>query len=230
MLPLNQLTAPVQSMSEPLFSALQDAAEKYKRGFQKKVSALSLITMPLAAGIFICSAQIVTLLLGQRWMAAVEIVRILATAAFLQPAISMIGFVMISRGKTARYMALGILDSIALVATVSVGVLWGARGVAIGHVAATYIVLLPFVWWALKGTPVELTLWLRSIARPLACSLITVAVLYLPQAQIPLRDGFAAWSLSVVLASICYFAGMLALPDGRVALSSLLHDLQSAVK
>jgi hypothetical protein len=158
------------------------------------------------------------------------IVRILAIAAFLRPAISTIGFVMISCGKTARYMAFGILDSIALVATVSVGVLWGARGVAIGHVAATYIVFLPFVWWALKGTPMELSLWLRSIARPLARSLVMVAVLYLSQAQIPLRNGFAAWSFSVVLGGICYFAGMLALPGGRVALSGLLQDLQSAVK
>jgi O-antigen/teichoic acid export membrane protein len=230
MMPLNQLTAPVQSVSEPLFSALQDDAEKYKRGFQKTVSALSLITMPLAAGIFMCSQQIVSLLLGQRWLAAVEIVRILAIAAFLRPAISTIGFVMISCGKTARYMALGILDSLALVVAVSVGVLWGARGVAVGHVAATYVVFLPFVWWALKGTPVELSLWLRSIARPLACSLLMAAVLYLLQAQIPLRNGFVALSLSVAVGAICYFAGMLALPGGRVALSGLLHDVQSAVK
>src|SRR5207247_591293 len=52
MQPLNQLTAPIHSVSEPLFSALQADPAAYRRSFQKVVSTVSLITMPLAAGLF----------------------------------------------------------------------------------------------------------------------------------------------------------------------------------
>jgi O-antigen/teichoic acid export membrane protein len=228
-LPINQLTSPVQSVSEPVFSALQDDGPKYRRGFQKAVSTLSLITMPLAAGIFVCSKPMVLLLLGPRWSGAVDIVKILAVAAFMRPAISTIGFVMVTCGKTGRYLILGILDSIALVAAVSVGVLWGARGVAIGHVAATYVVFLPFVWWALKDTPVDLSLWLRAIARPLACSLFMVAILYVLSGLIPFSNNLAALSVLVPVGVVCYFAGMLVLPGGRLILSELFHDCRSAL-
>jgi PST family polysaccharide transporter len=228
MLPMNQLTSPIHDVSEPLFSALQDDAPKYRRGFQKTVSMISLITMPLAAGIFICSKQIVAVLLGQRWSAATNIVQILAVAAFIRPAITAIGFVMVTCGKTTRYAVLGILDSLALVAAVSVGVMWGARGVAIGHVAATYIVFLPLVWWALKDTPVELSGWLRAIAPPAACSLFMVAVLYVLSGLIPFKNNLAALFCYVPAGAACYFAGMLTLPGGKPVLRALLRDCQSA--
>lgn len=229
MLPINQLTAPIQSVSEPLFSALQDDTPKYRRGFQKTVSTLSLITMPAAAGIFMCSKQIVALLLGQRWSAAEDIVRILAVAAFIRPAITAVGFVMVTCGKTARYAAIGLVDSVTLVVAVSLGVMWGARGVAVGHVAATYIVFLPLVWWALKDTPVELGLWLRATVRPAVCSLLMVAILYVLSGLIPVSSSLASLTLLVPAGVVSYFAGMLALPGGKQMLGELLHDCQSAL-
>ena len=215
MMPITQLTSPMQSVWEPLFSALQDDAPKYRRGFQKTVSMVSLITMPLAAGAFMCSRQLVALLLGPRWSGAVDIARILAVAMFIRPAITTVGFVMVSCGKTARYAVLGILDSVTLVAAVSVGVMWGARGVAIGHVAATYIAFLPLVWAALRDTPVDLSLWLRSIARPAACSLLMVAMLYVLSGLIPFKSNLATLFSYVSVGVICYFLGMLALPGGK---------------
>ncbi len=230
MLPLNQLTSPIHSVSEPLFSALQDDVAKYRRVFLKTVSTLSLITMPLAAGVFVCSKPMILLLLGQRWSGAVDIAKILAIAGFIRPAISSIGFVMVSCGKTARYLALGVLDSIALVAAVSVGVMWGARGVAVGHVAATYTVFLPFVWWALKDTPVDISLWLRAIARPAVCSLLMAAILYLLSDLILFKNNLAALSFLVPVGVVCYFAGMLALPGGKRILSELLLDCRSVLR
>jgi O-antigen/teichoic acid export membrane protein len=228
MLPINQITSPIHNVSEPLFSALQDDAPKYRRGFQKTVSTLSLLTMPLAAGVFMCSKQIVALLLGQRWSGATDIVRILSVAAFIRPPITAVGFVMVTCGKTARYAVLGVLDSVALVAAVSVGVMWGARGVAVGHVAATYIVFLPLIWVALKDTPVELSLWLRAIARPAASSLLMVAMLYVMSSLIPFKSNLAALSAYVPAGVVCYFAGMMALPGGKRVLRELLRDCQSA--
>jgi len=227
-LPINQLTTPIQSVWEPLFSALQDDAPKYRRGFQKTVSTISLITMPLAAGAFICSKQLVALLLGQRWSGAVDIARILAVAMFIKPAITAVGFVMVSQGKTARYAVLGILDSVTLAAAVSIGVMWGARGVAIGHVAATYLAFLPLVWAALRDTPVSLVIWLRAIARPAVCSLFMVAVLYVFSSLLLFKNNFAALLSYVSVGALCYVVGMLILPGGRGVLRELFDDCQSA--
>jgi PST family polysaccharide transporter len=227
-LPINQLTAPLQGVWESLFSALQDDAPKYRRGFQKATHTISLITMPLAAGAFICSKQLVALLLGQRWSGAVDIARILAIAMFIRPAITTVGYVMISRGKTGRYAVLGILDSVTLAAAVSVGVMWGARGVAIGNVAATYLAFLPLVWAALRDTPVDLSIWLRSIARPAACSLFMVAVLYVFANLVPFKNNLPALFSYVSVGALCYLVAMLILPGGKRVLRELLHDCRSA--
>ena len=229
MMPMSQVTSPMHGVSEPLFSSLQDDLPKYRRIYEKTVSMLSLITMPIAAGVFICAQQIVFLFLGQRWSSAVEIVRILALAAFIEPPISTIGFVMVTCGKTARYALIGFLDSAALVLGVSLGVKWGARGVAIGHVAAAYTVFLPFVWWAFKGTPVRLSLWLRAISRPAICSLFMLAVLYVSSEAIPFKNSLAALSFLVPAGVVCYFAAMVVLPGGKQILRELLRDCQSAL-
>jgi len=229
MMPISQLTSPMQSVWEPLFSALQDDAPKYRRGFEKTVSTVSLITMPLAAGAFMCAPQLVALLLGQRWSGSVDIARILAVAMFIRPAITTVGFVMVSCGKTARYAVLGILDSLTLSAAISLGVMWGARGVAFGHVAATYVAFLPLVWAALRDTPVNLSLWLRAIARPAVCSLFMVALLYVLFSLVPLQNNLVAVGLYVPAGVIFYVLGMLVIPGGKNILSDLLRDCQSAL-
>ena len=84
------------------------AAGGVRQLLQNTVAALSGITMPLAAFVIVYSEQIVLLLLGARWSEAAGILRILALAAFVRPAVSAIGFVMISCGKTARFALLGL--------------------------------------------------------------------------------------------------------------------------
>jgi len=229
MMPVNQLAGAVHGVSEPAFSALQDDMSKYRRGFQKAVSALSLVTMPIAAGICMCARPIVLLLLGQRWSAAVDLVRVLAIAACIRPAISTIGFVMVTCGKTSRYLTLGVLDSIALIAAVSVGVKWGALGIAYGHVVATYVVFLPFVWWALKHTPVDINVWLRAVARPAVCTLLMTAILYVSSRTMVFRNSFVALLFLVPLGVAAYFGAMLLVPGGKAILSELLRDCRSAL-
>jgi len=229
-LPINQLSSSINSVSEPLFSALQNDPEKYRRGFEKAVGTLGLITMPLAAGLFMCSTQIVLILLGQRWGGAAEVARILAIAMFIKPVFSTIGFVMVTCGKTGRYVAAGVVDSIVLVAAVAVGVIWGARGVAAGHVVATYLVFLPLVWWALKDTPVGMRLWLRSVARPAICSLVMIAVLYIVSSTITFTNNVALLCTYIVLGTITYFLAIWVVPGGRQDLITLLNDIRSALK
>jgi hypothetical protein len=147
---------------------------------------------------------------------------------FIKPAITTVGYVMISRGKTARYAVLGIFDSVTLAVAVSAGVMWGARGVAIGNVAATYVAFLPLVWAALRDTPVNLSMWLRSIARPAACSLFMVATLYVFSSLVPFKNNLTALLSYVSVGGLSYVVGMLILPGGKRVLRELLYDCQSA--
>jgi O-antigen/teichoic acid export membrane protein len=228
--PINSLSQGLQSSSEPTFSMLQDDWERYRRAFQKTVSVISMVTMPLAAGAFICARPFVLLFLGDHWYPAITLVRILAVAAFIRPAVSTIGPVMISSGRSKKYATLGVLDSIALAAALCVGVLWGAKGIASAQVAASYLVFLPVVWWALKDTPVALSVWLNAVARPVFCSVIMVVILYFSFGLIHIADNAAALAFFVPEGALCYIAAMLVIPGGRRLLVDFLNDVLSAIR
>jgi len=224
MVPAAHLTYPIHAVSESAFSVLQNDALKYRRAFQKTVTALSMATMPLAVFVFLYPKQIILLLLGARWSSAENILQILALAAFVRPAISTMGFVMITCGKTARYAVLGLIDSIVLLAAVGLGINWGPTGVASGHVAATYIVFLPLLWCAFRGTPVDLTLWAQAIVRPAISSLLMAGVLYLLSSLITFENSISAISFSAFVGAMCYLAAWMTLPGGRPILREFLSD------
>lgn len=230
MMPLNQLTSPMQSVSEPIFSAVQDELSKYRMGFEKAVSAISLVTMPVAAGVFICAKPMVLLLLGPKWAAAEGPLKILSAAAFLRPAISTMGFVMVTSGKTTRYAILGILDSLVLILAIVIGLKWGPSGVAFGHLAATYAVFLPFLWWAFKGTPVSLRLWLGSVEYPAICSIAMAIAVYSLSKVRPESNNLESLLYSVTAGIVCYSGAMLMFPGGRFKVQEVFCDCRQALR
>lgn len=224
MVPTTQLAQPIQSVSESALSALQSDVLKYRRAFQKAVTALSMMTMPVAACIFVCSNHIVVLLLGARWSGAGDTLKILALAAFVRPAVSAMGFVMVTCGRTTRYAIIGLVDSIVLVAAVSLGVKWGPEGVACGHVAATYVVLVPFLWCAFRGTPVDVKAWVHAGVRPAVSSLLMAGILYFLSVLISFQSNINAVSFFVSVGAVCYLGTMMALPGGGTMLRELVPD------
>jgi PST family polysaccharide transporter len=229
MVPVNQVTGPVQAVAEPAFSALQGNIARYRKGFEKVVTTLGVISMPIAAGVFVCSKYIVMLLLGPKWAGAIPILRILAVAVFVRPVVSTMGFVMVTCGKTGRYAMIGLVDSLVLSAAVSIGVVWGRIGVALGHVAATYAVFLPLLWWALKGTPVDVKLWFRAVMRPTVASVIMAVIVYFLSSVVSVASAIRALCSLVPVGMVTYFVILMMLP-GNSMLRELLSDFSFAAK
>ncbi len=85
--------------------------------------------MPLTAFLFVASEPIVELLLGPRWLSAVPIFSILATVAFIQPPLSLIGMVNLSLGNAKRHLGQGVVYALVVSTGFAIGVHWGAVGV-----------------------------------------------------------------------------------------------------
>jgi O-antigen/teichoic acid export membrane protein len=225
--PITQLYYPINGVAEAALSRLQHDPAQFRRYYVHLVAAVSSLSMPLAAFLAVFAEEVVLVALGPAWTAAGEFVRILAIAAFVRPATTTAGFVMTSSGHSRRYVWWGTLVALSLVACLVVGASFGAAGLAWGHVAATYLFMLPLLCVGFHGTPVGVREFAAATWRPMIASAIMAAVL----------QGFGVAGLDAgpavmlaagaLMAVPAYLIPWLALPGGVAAARDAIADLRS---
>jgi O-antigen/teichoic acid export membrane protein len=155
MMPILQIRGPIFSVAVPAMSAIKEDVDRYRDYYFRIVSLMCAIAIPLGMYFMLEGAFIVKIFLGDKWAISGNIFRILATAGMIQPTISSIGLVLITLGRGARYLKIGIFNSVIIVAAFCIGLFWGITGVAVGYVIATWLVALFTIFWGLKSTPIK---------------------------------------------------------------------------
>jgi PST family polysaccharide transporter len=155
----------------PALSRLQDEPEKYRDYYLKCVSLLAFVSMPLVAFMFVCTDQLIMLLLGSQWLGAGVLFKILAVAAFIQPVSGTTGMVLISTGQSRLYLKLGLVSSLFICLSFVAGLPWGAKGVATGYAIINYVLLFPLLFYSFKNTAVNIKDFLSAIVKPLIASI-----------------------------------------------------------
>jgi PST family polysaccharide transporter len=227
-LPATQITYPVNNVAQSILSRLQNDPEKYIRSYCKLVTALSAVTMPLMMFLAVFATETVVVAFGIEWIAAANILKILALALFIDPASSIAGSVMLTCGKSRRYMYLGIVSSVTMMVLFLAGTPWGSEGIALGRVAYSYLFLLPYLWWSFKDTPVNLRHFGNAIARPLLSSLLMGEVLYLLKSWISFDREIFTLMVGGLLMVPLYVGFWLVLPRGRSEIRQVWTDLTAA--
>lgn len=77
-MPVMRLSSGLMRVLVPSFSALQDEPERLRRVYGSSLLALSSVLFALSAGLFVCAPEIVRVLLGDRFLAAVPMVQAFA--------------------------------------------------------------------------------------------------------------------------------------------------------
>ena len=106
-MPMNQIRFPMTRVGMSGLSALQADSEKYRQYFIKLISVLCFVYMPIVVYLGIFSETVIRLVLGDRWIGAADIFKILAAAAYIQPVASTCDLVLISHGQTKKYFYWG---------------------------------------------------------------------------------------------------------------------------
>lgn len=223
-IPVSQLVSPVQNVAESALCRLQDDPARYRRYYHKLLSALSFASVPLILFLIIYAKEIIGFMLGEKWLAAADAFRILAIAALLRPAASTAGFVMISSGKSGTYLYLGLLKSLALAGFFLIGVSWGPLGVAFGHVAAMYLLLIPNLYYSFRKTPVSVGVFFAAIARPFAAGLLMSMIVVMFRASVLFHHPLAAVAAGLPVAMIGYLLSWTFLPGGIRIMSEMIND------
>lgn len=206
MLPISNLRIPLNNVALPNLSRLQNDSENYRVYYNKYISILSFISMPIVVLMFVCSDNIIMVILGSEWIGASGLFKILALVAFIQPIASSRGLVLLSLGQGRRYLRWGVINAIATIMAFAVGIYWGAKGVAFAYVAENYIILLPSLWYVYKDTPIKISDFFLSISKPAIASIIMGLVsVFLVKYLANLKDIYILLSCCV----FCFFVYLL---------------------
>jgi len=213
-IPMNPLLEPMQYVSLPALSALQNDPVNYLNYFKKMLSILCFLYMPIIVYICIYSHPIVYIALGAQWMDTVSIFRLLAFSVFISPIVVMLGVIMVSTGKSKRYFFWGLFTSLSTIIAFVVGIRWGAIGLAASWSVSSIANLIFSLFFVFKGSPVGIASTLKSIYRPAIASIVMGIALFLIYQYLSSFHVAFQMSLSVLLGSLIYLFIWMLFPGG----------------
>ena len=220
-----QVVSPVIRVAEPTLSFLQNDAERYRKYYQKIVTTVNVVMMPLIMFLVIYSHEIVLVMLGEKWVEATDIFRILAISAFIAPASDSTGFLLVTCGKTKRYLNLGLITGVILALSFGIGVVWGALGVAYGYLVATYTLLALRSYYSFEGTPVSVRGFWEAIEKPLLASLAMTIGLVIFNKLIIISNPLLLLVTALPVATVAYLLAWMIMPGGKGHLREVIYDL-----
>jgi PST family polysaccharide transporter len=230
LLPVGFLSNPVGTVAQTALRVLFDEPARYQAYYRKILKSLSFASMPCMVILYVCAPDIIRIVLGEKWLGAVPIFRIFAVAGFIRPVISTVGSIMITCGKTRRYLWVGVANSVGIVIGVVAGVKWGVQGIAVGHVLANYIYFLPVAYIAFRKTPVNIRLFLTSISPSIICSLVMGLLLTMVTSRYRIANNYTAILTYFSTAGVVYFICWFAIPRGKDNLKEMYVDFVSMFK
>nr|WP_294870116.1 lipopolysaccharide biosynthesis protein [uncultured Pedobacter sp.] len=204
LLPITQLRDPLNAVALPALSNLQNDKWKYNHFFCRYLFTLAFFSMPIVIYFAIFSHEIIFIVLGQKWIAASSIFKLLAISAFIQPVASTQGLLLITTGKAKKYFYLGIINSTLVVAGFCIGINWGTTGIAISYAIVTYALFIPLLLYSLKDSHLSILQFLEEICLPAVFALISGAGMFFVRANLGGTNSFLICIIGFFVGAIIY--------------------------
>lgn len=229
LLPIRMIRSPISAVAVPALSRLQQDESRYRRYVRTALALITFLSMPLVGFSAVAAEEIILLVLGEQWLGAVTVFRVLALAALVQSFNVVTGWVYTSLGQTTRWFRWGLFSSGVTTASFVVGLPWGIEGVAIAYTTAVYLLLLPSLMFCFRRAPLSALDVLSVVWRPLVATAAGVLVLLLVAPRLlPTAPLIAALGSELALFGFVYAATWAALPGGWSYLRNLIRLVRRA--
>jgi O-antigen/teichoic acid export membrane protein len=171
-LPNENFNSTIGLVAVPALSRLQNDPERLRNYFLKGYGLMLSLVMPVTAGCALFAEDIILVFLGQKWSAAVPVFRLLAPAILALTLINPVGWLMLATGRATRGLKIALVSTPIVILAYTIGLRYGAEGVAAGCSIAAVLLVAPISFWATRGTSITLTNLLKVVLRPFLSILI----------------------------------------------------------
>jgi O-antigen/teichoic acid export membrane protein len=142
-LPTLLATGMLSGVMIPALSALQGDRERMAAAFLRSIRWITLLGCPLALGLAACAPEFVRFVYGPRWTQVVPLLLWLCLAGAIQPVQAAMGWLYVVVGRTRTMFFVGLATSAVMVGAFSIGICFGAVGVARAYAAANTCLAVP---------------------------------------------------------------------------------------
>lgn len=224
--PLNQLLSPINQVSVPLLSRLQDKEELFRSSYRHMLRMAMTLTMPAMLFCVLLAQPLLDVLLGPKWHAAAPIFAWVCFGGIIAPLFSSTGWVFTTQNRTGEQMRFSIATALISIVSFALGVHWGARGVAAVSAISFTFIQVPLMVYVMTRRGVVRVADVAGTLTPffMADALVAVPLFLLRHSTgLPALVGIGA--LTYVL-----FIGCLLLLPGRREFLNMLLSLRSTLQ
>lgn len=180
-IPSENLNAATGGVLFSALSRLQDDPGRFKNYFLKSYTLLLSLTLPATIACALFADDIVFLVLGEKWMEAGGIFRLLTPAITVLAMINPTYWLVVSLGMAERSLKIALAITPLVIVAYIIGLPYGPSGVALAYSIAMFIWLIPHMVWSTHGTMLSLRDMVRAAGRPLVSAIAAVVVTYAAQ-------------------------------------------------
>jgi lipopolysaccharide exporter len=173
LLPNAVIIAPLSRALIPGYSKLLDEQERLTSAFLNVLAMISMIAFPACLGLIAVAGDFVVVMLGDKWIAAIPVLRWLALFCVIVALASMAGNFLVALGRVRN---VAIIQWLYLLLLAPALVLASSHG-EIAEIAQTRALLslvmcAAYLYYLTRLTPVRLSDYVRAFWRPLVASVI----------------------------------------------------------
>lgn len=229
MQPLTQISGPLTSLSLPVLSSLRNEPERYRSYYRQLLDVLVSLALPITVYCFLEGEFLIRILLGQKWMEAAPVFRILSIGGIFVAISSAPGLVMLSHGFSRRYLRINIVTSVITSLSLVIGVFYGINGVAAAYAVASFLKMIPLISFSFRETPIKLKIIFESISGPVLASALAAFSAFLIIIIIP-DERICRHILTAVVFFLVYIAVSSFRPRTRETVRVIIQSLFPARK
>jgi O-antigen/teichoic acid export membrane protein len=193
-IPIANLNSAVGGVAFSALSRLQNDPARFKSYFLKGYSLVVSLTMPTAVFFALQAEDIVSVVLGQKWLDAAGIFRLLAPTVCIFGIINPLGWLLVASGLQTRSLLIAFAIAPLAIGAYLIGLPYGPSGVALAYSIAMTLWLVPHVLWCLHGTVVSPSDFFKASYPPAIASLVAAGAVFGTSVVLGSLDG-SLWRL-----------------------------------
>lgn len=212
------VVSPFQTVAFPAFSKLQSEPQRIESALHKFCEMSSFLCLPVFAGLAVVAPEVVPLLFGSRWSAAIPILQLLCCYGAARVILAFMHPFMLAKGRAGLYLLMNVILSVLTLAGCLIALRMGPDSIALSMTLSMLSFFAVFLVIARESLDIRPILLLKSFAFPVLCSsLMLIAVELLRNVLSKALPRMATLVLCVLAGAVVYVVIALLLRRDLVA-------------
>ncbi len=227
-IPSDSLNTAVGEVAFSALSRLQNDPVRLRSYFLKGFSLVLSLTLPVTFACALFATDVVAVLLGPKWAASAEIIRLLAPTVAVFAILNPLGWLINSIGLVTRGLKIALVFAPLMIAGCALGLTHGSAGVAFAYSTVMTLWAIPHIAWCVRGTPISFGDIMRAVNCPMAAAIVAGATAFAVRLMCgDLLPPLPRLALESGVLAVMFFAVLMSAVEWKTLYLDLLYALIS---